>query len=77
MPRKKNTNGGLGKITGTPVLANRATCHVCRGLVGVDADEVLVKHPAHPSIRPKGVYIACEGTGGNPTGRVIHGARLS
>jgi hypothetical protein len=58
--------------------ADRATCGVCGKQAGVDAGtSSLARHVAHPSVRPKGVWIACEGSGQAPAGPIVHAAEVT
>lgn len=76
MPRPKNPKAGVVRATRTPVLLDRAECHVCRVLVRVDQDQVFVNHIADVSVRERGEYKLCAGTGESPTGPIIHGAEM-
>jgi len=53
MPRAKNPNISLARLTGKPLLRDRAECHVCHVLTGVDADQVFARHIADPSVRAR------------------------
>jgi hypothetical protein len=68
---------GLVNPIGQPVLKDRALCGVCQKQVPVHADaELLANHIAHPSVRPRGKFKLCDGSGKEPAGRVIHDASM-
>lgn len=76
MTRPKSSHQAqLARPSSSPILNDRAECPVCHVLAGVDAETSLLgPHIAHPSVRPKGVYQTCDGTGQAPAGPVIHAA---
>ena len=74
MPRKANVT--LPKPIGKPVLMDCAECGVCHKLIGVRPEtSLLADHAAHPSVRPRGVFALCEGSGQAPSGPVGRWAR--
>ena len=72
---KSSAQAKLTRPSSSPVLNDRAACPVCEKQAGVNPETSLLgPHIAHPSVRPKGVYQACDGTGQAPAGPVIHAA---
>jgi hypothetical protein len=75
MPRKPTAP--LMSLPSRPT-ADRATCGICGKQAGVDAEtSLLADHVAHPSVRPRGVFALCDGSGQGPAGPVIHAAEIT
>jgi hypothetical protein len=74
---KTRPSASLVKPTGKPLAVDRAQCGTCHKQVGIHAEtSLLVDHVAHPSVRPKGKYVLCEGSGQAPDGPIIHSAEI-
>jgi hypothetical protein len=75
---KKSSRITFTKAGSKPALVDRAECGTCHVLTGVDSSTSLLgDHIAHPSVRPKGEYVLCEGSGKKPVGPVIHSADIA
>lgn len=62
---------------GTPALRDRALCGTCGKQARVDpSTSLLAPHIAHPSVRPKGVFMNCKGSGQSPAGQIVHSAEI-
>ena len=76
--KEKKSQPTMARPSKSPVLTDRAECRVCLKQVDVNGEtSLLVDHIAHPSVRPRGVYQLCDGSGKKPAGRVIHGADMT
>lgn len=75
MPPRKQARPSVTRPLATPKLSDRAECPVCRKQVGVHPEtSLLADHIAHPSVRPRGQYQLCVGSGQEPAGPVVHAA---
>lgn len=61
------------RAKGVPV--DRGPCPVCEKQAPVDsATGLLASHVAHPSVRPRGKFVLCAGSGQTPAGPIVHAA---
>jgi hypothetical protein len=76
-PKKTYEAGQPVRPRGAPTLTDRALCGVCHKQVFVDSGtSLLAGHIAHASVRPRGEYKLCDGSGKTPAGPIIHGAEV-
>lgn len=72
---KKKPAPAMTRPLAKHVLSDRAECGICHKQVSVSAEtSLLTDHVAHPSVRPKGAFALCDGSGQQPAGPVVHSA---
>lgn len=77
-PKPKKSAPSQPSPKGMPTAADRAECPVCLKQVSVSPEKsLLADHVAHPSVRPRGEFKLCDGSGQSPAGPIVHAADMT
>jgi hypothetical protein len=75
-PRPRPSGPRVKPALSKDAMPDRALCGSCHKQVGVRSG-LLADHIAHPSVRARGQFLLCDGSGQEPAGPIVHSADTS